>query len=47
MIKDESTARVHTRNLLDNKQAKQLALLNIYKADYKYENTYSLSFCAS
>ena len=45
MIKAESAARVHTHththtcNLLDNKQAKRLALLNIYKADYKYENT--------
>ena len=34
----ETVARVHThthtRNLLKNKQAKKLALLMIYKADY-------------
>ena len=39
MIKAESIARVHTRNLLENKQAHDLALLSIYKTDYKYENT--------
>ena len=39
MIKAESIARVHTRNLLENKQAKNLALLSIYKTDCKYENT--------
>lgn len=41
MIKAESIARVHThtRNLLENKQANDLALLSIYKTDCKYENT--------
>lgn len=45
MIKAESIARVHThththtRNLLENKQANDLALLSIYKTDYKYEST--------
>ena len=43
MKKAESIAGVHThthtRNLLENKQANDLALLSIYKTDYKYENT--------
>ena len=45
MIKAESIARVHTRNLLENKQAKNLALLSIYKTDCKYENTYMVCLC--
>ena len=45
MIKAESIARVHTRNLLENKQAKNLALLSIYMADCKYENTYMVCLC--
>ena len=41
MKKAESIAGVytHTRNLLENKQANDLALLSIYKTDYKYEST--------
>ena len=51
MIKAESIARVHThththtRNLLENKQANDLALLSIYMADCKYENTYMVCLC--
>ena len=40
MTNAESIARVHTHthtlNLLDNKQANKLALLNVYKTGYKY-----------
>lgn len=39
MIKAESIGRVyiHTRNLLENKQAKKLALLGIFKTGTKHE----------
>ena len=42
MTNAESIARVHTHththtlNLLDNKQANKLALLNVYQTGYKY-----------
>ena len=43
MIKNETVARVHTHththtgNLLVNRKAKKLALLNILKTDYKHK----------
>ena len=33
--------------LINNNQAKRLALLSVYKTGYKYENTYNLSFCVT
>lgn len=38
MIKAETVERVHTGNLLENKKAKKLALLNIDKTGNKHES---------
>ena len=39
--------RERVTTLINNKQAKRLALLSVYKTGYKYENTYNLSFCVT
>ena len=44
MIKAETLAGVERKRervttLINNKQAKRLALLSVYKTDYEYENT--------
>jgi hypothetical protein len=45
--RERERERERATTLINNNQAKRLALLSVYKTGYKYENTYNLSFCVT